>query len=80
MKQVSLPWMIIYGAARFGIGIHDIFFNAVAGLYLASYGLPNVAIGFLANERSFIGSVLQPLGGAGPSCSSSSPQSWGSSF
>ncbi|HLE81892.1 MAG TPA: MFS transporter [Dehalococcoidia bacterium] len=64
MKQVSLPWMIIYGAARFGIGIHDIFFNAVAGLYLASYGLPNVAIGFLANERSFIGSVLQPLAGA----------------
>ena len=64
MKQVSLPWMIIYGAARFGIGIHDIFFNAVAGLYLASYGLPNVAIGFLANERSFIGSVLQPMAGA----------------
>ncbi|MBI2910764.1 MAG: MFS transporter, partial [Chloroflexi bacterium] len=64
MPRVSLPWTLAYSAARIGLGIHDMFFNAVAGFYLASYGLPNVAIGFLANERSFLGSVLQPVAGA----------------
>jgi len=64
MQRVSFGWSLIYGAARVGIGIHDIFFNAVAGFFLAGYGLPNSAIGFLANERSFLGSVLQPLAGA----------------
>ncbi len=56
--------MVAYGAAKVGTGIHDWFFNAVAGLFLASYGMPNVAIGFLANERSFIGSLFQPAFGA----------------
>jgi hypothetical protein len=55
MGRVSVGWMFRYGAARFGMGMHDVFFNAVAGFFLASYGLPNVAIGFLANERSAIG-------------------------
>lgn len=63
-RWVSIPWMLAYGASRFGIGVHDIFFNSMAGLYLASYGLPNWAIGFLSNERSFIGSPLLPLFGA----------------
>lgn len=56
--------MVAYGAAKVGTGIHDWFFNAAAGLFLGSYGMPNVAIGFLANERSFIGSLLQPAFGA----------------
>lgn len=64
MQRVSLAWMFLYGAGRVGVGIHDIFYNAVAGFYLASYGLPNWAIGFLANERSFIGSPLLPIFGA----------------
>lgn len=52
--------MLAYGAARVGIGMHDLFFNALAGFYLVSYGLPNWAIGFLANERSFLGALLSP--------------------
>jgi MFS family permease len=64
MGRVSVGWMFRYGAARFGMGMHDVFFNAVAGFYLAGYGLPNVAIGFLANERSAVGSLLQPIVGA----------------
>ncbi len=64
MRRVSLPWMLAYSAARIGVGVHDMFFNAVAGFYLASYGLPNVAIGFLPNQRSFLGSLLQPVAGA----------------
>jgi MFS-type transporter involved in bile tolerance (Atg22 family) len=63
-RWVSIPWMLGYGAARFGIGVHDIFFNSMAGLFLAGYGLPNWAIGFLSNERSFIGSPLLPVFGA----------------
>jgi MFS family permease len=56
--------MLGYGAGRFGIGVHDIFFNSMAGLFLAGYGLPNWLIGFLSNERSFIGSPLLPAFGA----------------
>lgn len=64
MRRVSFRWMLGYGAGRAGLGMHDIFFNAVAGFFLVSYGLPNWAVGFLANERSFVGSVLQPVVGA----------------
>jgi len=56
--------MLLYGAARAGIGIHDLFYNAVAGFYLTAFGLSNAVIGFLANERSFAGSFLQPVTGA----------------
>lgn len=61
---VSFGWMARYSAARMGVGMHDIFFNSLAAFYLASYGLPNIVQGFLANERSLIGSPLQPVVGA----------------
>ncbi len=63
MRRVSVVWMLLYSVARAGVGVHDTFFNAAAGLFLASYGLPNVVIGFLANERSFVGGVLNPIAG-----------------
>ena len=63
MRRVSVAWMLLYSVARAGVGLHDTFFNAAAGLFLASYGLPNVVIGFLANERSFVGGVLNPIAG-----------------
>lgn len=62
MRRVTLLWMLTYSAAKMGIGLHDMFFNAVVGLFLRdTYHLSNMAIGFLANERSFLGSVLQPV-------------------
>ncbi len=64
MRRVSVAWMLLYSVARAGVGLHDTFFNAAAGLFLASYGLPNVVIGFLANERSFVGGVLNPIAGS----------------
>ncbi len=64
MRRVSVAWMLLYSVARAGVGVHDTFFNAAAGLFLASYGLPNVVIGFLANERSFVGGVLNPIAGS----------------
>lgn len=62
--RVSLRWSLLYAAARVGIGAHDVFFNSIAGFFLAGYGLSNMAIGFLANERSLFGSLLQPFAGA----------------
>ena len=65
MRRVSLLWMFTYNAPKLGLGVHDMFFNAVAGLFLRdTYHLSNLAIGFLANERSFAGSLLQPVFGA----------------
>lgn len=65
MRRVSLLWMLTYSAAKVGVGVDDMFYNAVAGLFLRdTYHLSNMAIGFLANERSFLGSVLQPAIGA----------------
>lgn len=64
MRRVSLSWMLLYAAGRMGVGMHDIFFNFLAAFYLNGYGLPNVVQGFLANERSLIGSPLQPVFGA----------------
>lgn len=64
MSRVSLSWMLRYSATRMGVGMHDIFFNSLAAFFLASYGLPNIVQGFLANERSLIGSPLQPVLGA----------------
>ncbi len=64
LRRVSFRWALLYGAAQAGIGIHDVWFNAVAGFFLRGYGLSNMAVGFLANERSFIGSVLVPVAGA----------------
>lgn len=61
---MSFSWALLYGATRGGIGVHDIWFNAVAGFFLRNYGLSNAVVGFLANERSFIGSLLQPFTGA----------------
>ncbi|HLB29470.1 MAG TPA: MFS transporter, partial [Dehalococcoidia bacterium] len=75
MRRVSLSWMLNYSAARVGIGIHDIFYNSMANLLLHdTYGLSNALSGFLSNERSFIGSVLQPVIG-GMSDRTSTP--WG---
>lgn len=62
MRRVSLPWILTYSAAKVGIGLHDMLYNAVVGLFLRdTYHLSNMAIGFLANERSFLGAVLQPV-------------------
>lgn len=63
-RRVSVGWALRYSAAAIGVGIHDIFFNAVAGPFLRSYGLPVFVVGFLSNERSFVGALLLPIAGA----------------
>lgn len=54
----------LFGAGNFGAGTMFGFANAALPLYLASYGLPNVIIGVLAQERSPLATIVQPLAGA----------------
>lgn len=64
MQRLSLLTMIYYGVANAGTNMVAALSNTALPLYLGSYGVPNVAIGFLAQERSFVGGFVQPLVGA----------------
>ncbi len=53
-----------FSAASFGASAVAAFGNAALPLYLAGYGLPNALIGLLAQERSLVGGLAQPVVGA----------------
>ncbi|MCX6021286.1 MAG: MFS transporter [Chloroflexi bacterium] len=63
-KRLSTRHMILYGVANAGTPMVNALANAALPLYLASYGVPNTVIGFLAQERSFVGGVIHPFIGA----------------
>jgi MFS family permease len=63
-KLQSARTVLAYSGGSFAANVVAAFSNAALPLYLASYGLPNVLIGFLAQERSFVGGLIQPLVGA----------------
>ncbi|MFN0074087.1 MAG: MFS transporter [Chloroflexota bacterium] len=63
-EPLSFPRALLFGAGNFGAGTMFGFANAALPLYLAGYGLPNVLIGLLAQERSPIATIVQPLAGA----------------
>ncbi len=52
-----------YSVANFGASVFYGLFNYAMPLYLSSYLLPAWLIGLLANERSFVGALIQPLVG-----------------
>jgi Na+/melibiose symporter-like transporter len=56
--------VLAYSGGSFAANVVAAFSNAALPLYLASYGLPNVLIGFVAQERSFVGGLIQPIVGA----------------
>lgn len=55
--------MALFSSANFGVNLVNAFSNAALPLFLGKYGLPNVLIGFLAQERSFVGGFVQPVVG-----------------
>ena len=61
--SISIATMIFYSVANFGVNMVNAFSNAALPLYLGVYGLPNAVIGFLAQERSFLGGFAQPVVG-----------------
>ncbi len=62
-SAVPVGTMLGYSTASFGANMVNALSNAAMPLYLGTYGLPNVLIGFLAQERSFVGAFVQPVVG-----------------
>ncbi len=52
-----------YSVANFGSATFYMLFNSGMPLYLDTYGLNPALIGLLANERSFVGALVQPVVG-----------------
>ena len=52
-----------YSVANFGASTFYMLFNAGMPLYLDTYGVRPEWIGLLANERSFVGAIVQPFVG-----------------
>lgn len=61
---LPLSQMLLYSAANLSTMMVAAFSNSALPLFLGRYGVPNVLIGFLAQERSFVGGFVQPLVGA----------------
>jgi maltose/moltooligosaccharide transporter len=63
MTQQRLSWrtMVMYSIGNAGSNMVAAFTNAVLPLYLLPYGLPGWLVGLLAQERSGVGGIVQPL-------------------
>lgn len=61
---VPIATVLGYSCANFGVNMVSALTNSAMPLFLGSYGLPNLVIGFLAQERSFVGGFVQPVVGA----------------
>lgn len=62
-EKFPLRTAVNYSVANFGASFFYGMFNFAMPLYLGSYNLPAWLIGLLANERSFIGAIVQPVVG-----------------
>src|SRR5579872_3413970 len=61
MTRLSLRTMVLYSVANAGVNMVSAFTNAALPLFLIPYGLPGWLVGFLAQERSGISGLIQPL-------------------
>lgn len=61
MKRLSLRTMLLYSVASAGTNMVAAFTNAGLPLYLVPYGLPGWLVGLLAQERSGVGGLIQPV-------------------
>jgi maltose/moltooligosaccharide transporter len=52
-----------YSVGNLGASAVYVLFNTGIPLYLRDYGVPNTLIGLLANERSIVGALVQPVVG-----------------
>ena len=64
MQPLSLARILLYSVANMGANIVYMFTNMAFPLFLSAYPVSNLVIGFLAQERSFVGAFVQPLVGA----------------
>lgn len=63
MSRLPLPTVLLFSVASLGANLVFAFFNFAMPQYLDSYHLRPALIGLLANERSFVGGVVQPFVG-----------------
>ncbi len=62
MKQrLTLKTMLLYSVANCGVNMVSAFTNAALPLFLLPYGLPGWLVGLLAQERSGVGGIVQPI-------------------
>lgn len=64
MKPLSTAQILLYSAASLGANLVYMFTNAAFPLFLSAYPVSNMMVGFLAQERSFVGGFVQPVVGA----------------
>ncbi len=64
VKPLPLKTSVLFSAASYGSGMFNGFFNTALPLFLARYDLPYLVVGLVAQERSFLGSFLEPVVGA----------------
>jgi maltose/moltooligosaccharide transporter len=54
---------LAYSVASYGSGTFNGFFNSALPLFLGHYAIPNWLLGLIAQERSILGSLLEPVVG-----------------
>ncbi len=54
---------LAYSVASYGSGTFNGFFNSALPLFLGHYTIPNWLLGLIAQERSILGSLLEPVVG-----------------
>jgi len=64
VKRLTFRGMVGYGVANLGANLAYAFANFAFPLFLTAYPIPIVLVGFLAQERSFVGGFVQPFIGA----------------
>jgi MFS family permease len=61
VQGLSARTTVLYSVANAGANMVAAFTNAALPLYLLPYGLPGWAVGLLAQERSGVGGLVQPV-------------------
>ncbi|MHB1415607.1 MAG: MFS transporter [Chloroflexota bacterium] len=64
MKRLSTAKILLYSVGNMGSNLVFAFANFAFPLFLSAYPVSNMAVGFLAQERSFAGAFVQPIVGA----------------
>ncbi len=64
VKPITTKTTLLYAAGNMGANMAYAFANFAFPLFLTAYPISNLFVGLLAQERSLVGSLVQPLVGA----------------
>lgn len=63
-EPIGLGTTLLYSCGNFGAGIFYSFNNFIMSAFLLPLGISGIVYGLLANQRSFEGTIIQPIVGA----------------